>query len=273
LDASQMPQKVVSMPMDSTDRLVGVVVARNAQSLIGACLGSLSDLDGLLVVDNRSTDETASIARNCGAKVVPSALTDMGLLRAFARGQVEAFEGNAPAHTLWMVMLDADERLPATGVDEIRAAIAAAAADVAAFAVPIQTFLGDRWLRWGGYYPAARARIFRVDAVRWAPARVHERPSCDGVIARLAIVVRHHSYRDLAHLRAKTRRYAALAAADDARQGLRRGRAAAAFRTGWRFLRVLVFRQGWRMGRLGWRLASAQARGVWWRYRGPPAQP
>lgn len=268
-----MPQKVIAMPMESIDRVVGVVVARNAQSLIGACLGSLSGLDGLLVVDNSSTDETAAIARNCGAKVVPSGLTDMGLLRAFARSKVEAqVEGNAQAHALWMVMLDADERLPATGVDEIRAAIAAASADVAAFTVPIQTFLGDRWLRWGGYYPAARARIFRVDAVGWAPARVHERPRCDGMIVRLPIVVRHHSYRDLAHLRAKTRRYAALAAADDARRGLRRGWGAAAFRTGWRFVRVLVFRQGWRMGRLGWRLASTQARGVWWRYRGPPAE-
>lgn len=219
-------------------------------------------LDGLLVIDNASTDETAIVARDAGARVIPSALSDMGELRAFARAQVDA---------PWMVMLDADERLPADGVEEVRAAIAAASAQAAAFALPIQTFLGERWLRWGGYYPAARPRVFRVAAVHWPAAQVHERPECDGAVLRLAVVLRHESYRDLAHMRAKTRRYAALAALDDARLDRRRGIGAAAFRTGWRFLRVFVLRQGWRMGRLGWQLAWTQAQGVWWRYRGGPA--
>lgn len=252
------------MPLDSPPGIVGVVVARDAAALIGPCLASLRGLDALLVIDNRSTDATAAVARAHGARVVPCAVDDMGQLRAFAQAQVDA---------AWVVMLDADERLPAEGVAQVRAAVQAASPEIAAFAVPIQTFLGDRWLRWGGYYPAARPRVFRVAATRWPPARVHERPACAGRVARLPVVLRHRSYRDLAHLQAKTRQYAALAAADDRANARRRGLIAASFRAGWRFLRVLLLRQGWRMGRLGWRLAWTQAQGVWWRYRGPPALP
>ena len=248
----------------STPTIAGVVVARNAEALIADCLASLRGLDALIVIDNQSTDATAQVARDRGARVVPCDLDDMGLLRAFARRQVAA---------PWMVMLDADERLPADGLARVRAAIDAAPADLAAFALPIRTLLGDRWLRWGGYYPAARPRVFRVAAVDWPAARVHERPTLAGRLAPLDVPLRHHSYRDLAHARAKTRRYAALAAVDDARSGLRRGPVAAGFRALWRVARVFLLRHGWRMGRLGWRLAWMQARGVWWRYRGPPAPP
>lgn len=245
-------------------RIVGVVVARNAQALIGDCLASLRGLEGLLVIDNRSTDDTAQIAQTHGARVIPSALADMGQLRAFARAQVDA---------PWMIMLDADERLPPDGVDRVRSAIDDAPLEVAAFALPIRTLLGDRWLRWGGYYPAARPRIFRVDAVDWPAARVHERPILQGRLAQLDLPLTHLSYRDLAHAQAKARRYAALAAQDDAGRGQQRGHVAAGFRAGWRFIRVLLIRHGWRMGRLGWRLAAMQARGVWWRYRGESSPP
>jgi (heptosyl)LPS beta-1,4-glucosyltransferase len=240
--------------------IVGVVVARNAAALLTDCLRSLEGVDALLVVDNRSTDHTSAVARQMGARVLACAHEDMGRLREFARRSAQ------DAGARWMIMIDADERLPAGGVTDVRNAIGAAP-DTAAFVLPIQTFLGQRWLRWGGYYPARRLRIFQLTQVRWRPQRVHETADCTGPIRHLDCPLRHLSYRDLAHVEAKLRRYAAWAAEADRAVGRRRSGPSAAVRASWRFLKVAVLRHGWLMGRLGWRLAGLQARSVWWRYR------
>lgn len=238
--------------------IVGVVVARNEVETLPACLASLAGLDALWVIDNGSSDGTAALAASLGAHVLASDLSNMGCLRQLATAQVAAD---------WMVMLDADERLPADGVATIRRLVATADRDLAALSVRIDTHLGGRPLRWGGYR-VWRPRVFRIAATRWPPARVHERPVLEGRLAQAPIGVVHHSYRDLGDAIAKTRRYARHAALDDAERGLRRGMVAASVRSGWRFVRVLLLRHGWLMGRLGWRLAWLQAKGVWWRYRG-----
>lgn len=236
------------------------MVARDAAALLPDCLTSLAGVDALLVIDNRSTDATAPIACRHGATVHSCPIDDMGRLREIARQHAQRVQ----AH--WMIMLDADERLPPDGIARVRAAIKDRP-EVAAFALPIRTYLGARWLRWGGYYPARRLRIFAVNRVHWPAQRVHERAECDGPIARLDLPITHLSYRDLDHAEAKLRRYAAWAAEQDRAVGRRMGRGAALFRAGWRFIKVALLRHGWLMGRLGWRLAALQARSVWWRYR------
>lgn len=246
-------------PADEMPRIAGVVVARDEADTIEACLASLTGVDALWVIDNASRDATAERARAAGAEVHGSDLADLGRLRQAARDLIDAE---------WMIMIDADERLPPGGVERLRRLIAEAPPEVAAFALPIRTRLSGRWLRWGGYYPARRPRVFRATAVRWAPARVHERPTLNGPMRAAPVALEHLSYRDLAHARVKTWRYAALAAQDDAERGRRRGATSSAIRAGWRFLRVVLLRGGWLMGRLGWQLAWLQACGVWWRYRG-----
>ena len=175
----------------------------------------------------------------------------------------------------WIVLLDADERLPPGGLDRLRSAIEAAPARVAGFRLPIRSHLGERFLRFGGYYPAARVRLVRREAARWPPARVHERPELAGAVAHLAVPIDHRGYRDLAHAREKTRRYAAWAAEERRLAGQRPLLADTLFRVAWRWLRVFLLRGGVLMGPVGWQLAALQARGVWWRdrwiRRGPPA--
>ncbi|MEZ4472151.1 MAG: hypothetical protein R3F60_15425 [bacterium] len=165
------------------------------------------------------------------------------------------------------MLLDADERLPPGGVECLRVWAENAPAAVAACRLPIRSHLGARFLRWGGYFPAARVRLIRRDAARWSPDRVHERPILVGRTVDVRLPIDHFGYRDLDHAREKTRRYAAWAAEERGAAGRHPVALDTFIRVGWRWLRVYLLRGGWLMGRLGWQLAGLQARGVWWRDR------
>jgi len=235
--------------------LSGLVIARNEALQLPGCLTSMAGLP-ITVIDQGSTDETAALARAAGAQVV-TASGSLSTLRAL---------GTRLAQSVWILSLDADERLPTGGLERIRAAIAACPPQVAAFRLDLLTFMGERPLRWGGYRPR-RIRLYRRAAVHWPEATVHERPEVSGRVAHLAVTINHHCYDDFDHAVAKTRRYAAWAALDLQARGRSHPGLATWLRAGWRWLRTGLFQGGLWMGPLGWRLTTLQARGVLWRGR------
>ncbi len=220
------------------------------------------------MVDHESTDGTAALARTAGARVVLGE-GSMGALRALALSEVSS---------KWVLGLDADERLPPGGLKRVRVAIEGAAPDVAAFALPIRTYLGDRFLRWGGFYPARRVRVFRREATRWDPAsRVHERPQLAGRTERLELRIEHFAFADLEVFRRRQLRYAAWAAVELREGGRRPALLDGIFRAGWRVFRNALLRGGFLMGGLGLRLAWIQGEAVWkrtkWARTGLPTTP
>jgi (heptosyl)LPS beta-1,4-glucosyltransferase len=244
-----------------------VVVARDEAEHLPACLASAAGVDEVVVVDHDSRDDTAEVARRFGARVVAGEGA-LGALRAL---------GTSLATHEWVLMIDADERLPADGVEGIRAAIRSSPPPVVAFTLPIRTHVGAYFLRWAGYYPARRVRVFRRAAAVWDPAqRVHERPRFPrgSRLRALPIALDHFSYRDIAHARAKSLRYAALAAEGLRARGRRPKLVAGAVRAAWRWCRAYVLRGGFLMGRVGWALAHIQAEAVWkrtkWARNGVP---
>ncbi len=232
-----------------------VVVARDEAERLGACLESVREADELLIVDDRSTDGTAELAREHGARVVAGSGT-LSDLRAL---------GCAEARGEWVLMLDADERVPGGGMDLLRSACRGARC--VGFELPIRTYVGRRWLRFGGWYPRRRPRLYRRDAVSWPAARVHERPELAGPVGRLPVALEHPSFRDLAHAREKHLRYAALAALELREGGVRPSIVSGALRAAWRATRSVVFRGGFLMGRLGLSMAWVEAGYVWRRTR------
>lgn len=195
------------------------------------------------------------MARAAGARVETIPDGTLGALRA---------HGLARASGAWVLSLDADERLPAGGLERLRAAAASAeAAAVAGYRLRIRTHLGARWLRWGGYYPARRLRFFRRASGRWDPAeRVHEQVRIDGPVADLELDLEHLSFRSLEHAREKMLRYAEWAAEQSVERGRPYRRAAAWPRAAWRVLRGFVLRGGFLMGATGWRLACIEGQAV-----------
>ena len=95
------------------------LIARNEETHIGRCLKSASGLAAeLIVVDTGSTDRTKEMALSCGARVL-----DFPWIEDFSAARNHALEA---AHGRWILVLDADEYLPPSSVDAIRALTAGA---------------------------------------------------------------------------------------------------------------------------------------------------
>lgn len=238
--------------------LSGVVVVRDAGEMIDACLASLAGVDELVVIDHASADDTAERAARAGARVVqvPSEAT-LGGLRARAHDECRG---------VWVVFLDADERLPRGGLDALRASLARLPESVSAVRLPFDNRLGDVTLRWGGFAPARRVRAYRRSDCHWASSdRVHE------VLKRLrgrtvcldTLTVTHLTYRDLAHAEAKLMTYARLGAEAAFEAGRRPRRVRAVVKALGRALRDTLLRAAWLDGRAGLRLVWVRARATW----------
>ena len=170
-------------------RISAVLITFNAEHNIDAALHSLEGIaDEIIVVDSHSTDRTAKIARRHTERVTERTWTNYADQKNF---------GNSLAKHLWILSLDADERISPALREEILA-LKEGSPDCAAFSMPRQVFYLGRWIRHSGWYPDRRLRLFRKDAARWEGEYVHESLVLEGSARPLSGVIQHFSYRNIA---------------------------------------------------------------------------
>lgn len=189
-------------------RLSALIVARNEEARLPDCLASVAFADEVVVVLDRSTDSSASIAAFAGAKIVEGSWELEGDRR---NAGLNACSGD------WILEVDADERVNAELAEAIRAAIATSTH--AWHQVPVDNYVGDRLIRfgWAGSFGTTSVpRLSRKGAKRWRAQRVH--PGLDWTgqegprIARGALV--HLVDRDIADMLRRLDKYSSAKAAD-----------------------------------------------------------
>lgn len=192
----------------SPPRLSALIVARNEEARLPDCLASVAFADEVVVVLDRSTDSSASIAAFAGAKIVEGSWELEGDRR---NAGLDACSGD------WILEVDADERVNAELAEAIRAAIATSTH--AWHQVPVDNYVGDRLIRfgWAGSFGTTSVpRLSRKGAKRWRAQRVH--PGLDWTgqegprIARGALV--HLVDRDIADMLRRLDKYSSAKAAD-----------------------------------------------------------
>ncbi len=92
-----------------------IVVTRNEEARLVACLEALSGFDDIIVVDSASADRTAIIAQNMGARVV-----NFEWNGCYPKKYGWCLE-HAPARYDWILFIDADEIMSPALRDEIAA--------------------------------------------------------------------------------------------------------------------------------------------------------
>jgi len=148
----------VTMSEQRVPRLAAVIITRNEALDIADCVTSCSFADKVLVLDSHSLDNTADLARAAGAEVHFRAFTNYADQRNVALALVADYD--------WVVMMDADERVPEDMAREIQEAILSAPGSVVLFRIRRKDFFFGRWLRRATGYPTWAGRIMR-------PIRVH----------------------------------------------------------------------------------------------------
>ena len=239
-----------------TPRLSAVLITRNEERRLGACLSSLAGLaDEIVILDTMSTDGTVALARAAGARVEQAAFAGFGPAK---QRVLEMATGD------WVLSIDVDERLTPALAAEIRDAIGGEGGTDGYWVRREVYYLGRR-MRFGGLGHDWVLRLFRRGRGIFTPALVHERVEVAGPTASLAGSLEHHTCETLDEHLAKVQRYSSLQAEELAARG--RG-----YRW-WDWLRLpvevvlrIVVRLAFLDGTRGIIYATVSAYGKWLRY-------
>lgn len=237
--------------------LSAIVITKNAADTLRRCLESVRWADEIIVVDSGSSDDTAAICRELGAK-----LTITGDWPGFGPQKNRALD---LARGEWIISLDADEWLTPGLRDEIERALAAPDAR-AAYAVPRQSSFCGRFMRHSGWWPDYVVRLFRRGSARFSEDQVHERLIVDGPTGKLRQPIMHEAIADLGQMILKMNSYSTASALMFHRNGRRASLFTALLHGWWAFTRTYFLRLGFLDGREGLMLAIANAEGSYYRY-------
>jgi glycosyltransferase involved in cell wall biosynthesis len=214
-------------------KITAIIVARNAQELIGDCLKSVNWADEMIVVDNGSTDKTTEIAKTAGASILQ---VEKGSFSQRRNLGAKKSKGD------WLFYIDADERVTPQLKKEIKSKIGNWKLEIgnSAFAIPRRNILLGREMRFGGWWPDYVLRLIKKEAlVRWE-GELHEQPKIKGKVGKLKNPLTHITHRSLAQMVAKTNEWSAI----EARLLFKAGHPKMAW---WRFISVAA-REFWHRG-------------------------
>lgn len=239
-------------------------------NLISACLITLNEehnlpralsslrttADEIIVVDSGSTDRTADIAREHGARFFTRTWTTYADQKNFAASQ---------ASHEWIFSLDADEEL-SSALQTSLLNWKKRAPSFPVYEVSRRTWYLGAWIRHSGWYPDFQCRVYRRDAAQFSGI-VHESLRFHGTPGRLPGDLLHYTIRDFAEHAANVEKYSSLAAEQMFAQGRRRWRAALWLATPWSFFHNFVLRGGFLDGYRGALISRMAARTVRRKYQ------
>ena len=162
-----------------------LILTRNEQRDLPACLASVSWCDDVHVFDSHSTDDTTAIATAAGAHLHTRTFDD------YASHRNAALTTIAFKHP-WVFLLDADER-PTTNLSREMQQLAGAAPDqVSGFRLRRRDFLFDTWLKHAQISPYY-IRLVRPERARYTRA-INEVLEVDGIVADLSYPLDHFPF-------------------------------------------------------------------------------
>ncbi|MDU2063340.1 MAG: glycosyltransferase family 2 protein [Sporomusaceae bacterium] len=223
-----------------------IILAKNEEKNIEACIQSALFADEVIVIDDFSTDRTVELAKQLGATIYQHSMNgNWGAQQTYAIEQ---------AKTDWIFFLDADERIPAALAEEVRAAVDRN--EKYAYLVPRLNHAMGKPLYHGGWYPDYGFHLmpredFHVEGFVH-PQFVHPYQS-----RKLKNHIIHYTYSSWEQYFNKLNNYTRLAAEKNYGKGKR-----CSF---WRdivarplfaFVKMYLLQGGWRDGKIGFILAS-----------------
>lgn len=161
-----------------------LILTRNEQRDLPACLSSVAWSDDIHVFDSLSTDDTVKVAEAAGAHVTQRAFDN------WSSHQNWALE-HLPFKHPWVFYLDADELCSPELRDAMFAAVTAPA-DHAAFRIQRRDFLMGTWLRHVQTSPFY-LRLFRPDTMRYERL-VNPLSICSGPVGQITGYLEHFPF-------------------------------------------------------------------------------
>jgi len=252
-----MTDKGKHLSMEEKILLSVAIITRNEEENLSACLKSVSFAGQIVVVDSGSTDATVKIASDFGCDVLVEPWRGFGPQKQFAINQCT---------NPWILVLDADERIPGDTAEAIREIISNPSITAAGFSFPRKNFFQDRWIRHAGWWPDRIVRLFRKGRGRMTPAKVHESVKVDGLVESLDCPIEHYTESRLSHILIKIDQYSTIGAEEAFKEGKTASIWSAILRAKLAFFHNYVLRCGFLDGAPGLTLAFTDAINKFFKY-------
>jgi len=182
-------------------KVTAVINTLNEEANLPRVINSVKDfVDEIVVVDMKSDDNTQKIARELGAKVYEHERTNyVEPARNFAISK---------ATSEWVLLLDADERVPHTLVRKLKKLVKQPQANY--YRIPRKNIIFKKWIKHSRWWPDYNIRFFKKGTVTWNEV-IHSIPMTTGngidlkPLEKNAII--HYHYKTLDEYIEKLNRY------------------------------------------------------------------
>ncbi len=210
-------------------KLTAIVIAKNEQKMLEACLESIKWAQEIIILDNGSSDKTIEIAKKYTDKVYSFEELSFADLR---NKGLEKSTGD------WILYIDADERVTDGLKTEILETIEST--QNSAVALSRKNIIFGQEKKYGPFWPDWVIRLLKkTDFEKW-DGEIHEQPKFKGALGYSKNSLIHLTHRNLDQIVLKSLECSKI-------EAKLRLKANHPKMTGWRFLRIFIsetFNQG-----------------------------
>jgi glycosyltransferase involved in cell wall biosynthesis len=248
---------MINKENDTSKPLSVAIITKDEEERLSVCLESLGFADEVLVVDSGSTDGTVRVAKSFGARVLVEKWRGFSAQKQFAVD-----------HCLheWVLILDADERVPEETARAIRQELTAKESTISAYSLRRKNFLHGRWIRHCGWWPDRVERLVDRRRGHFDGRPVHERWVTEGCVQELEAFIENFSFSNYSQLVAKMERYSNLASRELFEKNARANPFTPISHGLWMFIKTYVLELGVLDGFDGFVIALMNAGGSFLKY-------
>lgn len=199
-----------------------IIITKDEQDRIKACLESVKWADEIVVVDNGSTDGTLDIVKKYTDKVLIFKDQDFSTLRN---------KGIEKASGEWVLYVDSDERVLEQLKNEIEVLIVFD--DNSAYAISRKNIIFGKEVKYGPFFPDWVIRLLKKEDFETWTGKVHEYPKFKGKLGYTKNSLLHLTHRDVDQIVLKSLEWSKI----DAFLRMESGHPKM---SGWRFLRIFI---------------------------------
>lgn len=236
-----------------------VIIVKNAQNTILKCLNSIKDFGEIILLDNKSTDDTLKIAKkfqenHTNLKIYESEFIGFGPLKNLAISY---------ASNDWIFNIDSDEILEKEALEELKT-IKINQNNILSF--PRKNLYNDTWIKACGWWPDRVFRIFNKNHTLFNENLVHESLIIKNDTKKISLnnAILHYAFKDISSLLDKLQRYSSLWAEQNLQK--ESGNFKAIVRGFWTFFRNYFLKKGIFYGYKGFIISTCNGLGAFFKY-------
>ncbi len=181
-------------------KISAIVNTRNEEKNIEDCLKCLAFCDEIIVVDMESTDDTVKLAKNYSDRIYNHPA--IGYVEPARNFAIKKATGD------WILIVDADERIPKTLAIKLLDLAKTGEADFVR--LPRKNLVFGQWLQHSRWWPDYNIRFFKKGSVEWQD-EIHSVPVTIGNGISLepqeSLAIEHHHYQTIDEYFSRALRY------------------------------------------------------------------